>query len=926
MMKAVRMLAKGMAKQNRGRAIVLAAAVALGILVLSTVFGISAGKVEAEELREIRANRTCAVTTLARATVEQYWKIKSLPYIQAVGRKYGAGSTLIYDVAGVRDGDDGEALSCVFTCLDKTAWEEMTTPAYTGIEGHYPREEGEIMLSIRALAALGMERPQMGQAISLKIQLGPFMEIEETFTLCGWFTDYVDLSAFPLQGYVSEAQVQKWGKSLDEPDELLIVQNDTLDAYELEERLNQDVTMRDKSQSFVTNDTFRSRAVNGLAGGYEMAALCGALILLCVFLLVYNVLRISMQKEVRQIGLLDTLGTTQKQIRRIYQCQIGRIVAVGGVIGVGASAMVGMVVLPYVVGGMYLYHYGQRTELTVWRPGLVVAAACFTALVVEWAAYLIIRKATRLTPLEAMHYQGEARRGGKLKRHGGKSGRHVGTKVIRRGSRQYVFHMAWRNLWRERRKFLLTAFSLFLGVVTVLVAEIIVRGTDYANVIEAEPDFAIGIECKNDGMEIPYVYEEYAPIREELKGRILSLEGVKADSVEALYGAFVIVDYAQEAFWPRNDALLSDGDYENALWRTYRKPEGEEGEPGFPDPAVVQIVDDDYLDKLERYVQENGLTADVDAVRRGEGVLFLHEGAWSEELREEADAQCGINVTFWNFLTKTEEEWHKRASMSVKEIREQESKGTWSAYPLAGQSHVSAYLDTRAKGFPQVETLSYDAVLAYFLISERGFEKLNVEKKMLSCQFDVEESYEEAAKAGIKEMIRAENEENASRVQDKKYGIDTLPNLFVRCKSDVLAEEQSYIRTNRSLFSVLGAALLLMGVMNYANVMVTGLFARRRELNTLERVGMTASQIRAMVTWEGAMYCGIVGALVLGVGNGMFYLVRWYMEQNVPHFWFYYPWDGMAVVFLLLAVVCAGVPRACFWGRKRDEKKMGANV
>ena len=169
-------------------------------------------------------------------------------------------------------------------------------------------------------------------------------------------------------------------------------------------------------------------------------------------------------------------------------------------------------------------------------------------------------------------------------------------------------------------------------------------------------------------------------------------------------------------------------------------------------------------------------------------------------------------------------------------------------------------------------------------------------------------------------MIRAENEENASRVQDKKYGIDTLPNLFVRCKSDVLAEEQSYIRTNRSLFSFLGAALLLMGVMNYANVMVTGLFARRRELNTLERVGMTARQIRAMVTWEGAMYCGIVGALVLVVGNGMFYLVRWYMEQNVPHFWFYYPWDGMVVVFLLLAVVCVGVPRACFWGRKRDEK------
>lgn len=49
------------------------------------------------------------------------------------------------------------------------------------------------------------------------------------------------------------------------------------------------------------------------------------MVLLCVYLLIHNVLSISIQKEISQIGLMDTLETTRRQIRHIYLYQNCRI-------------------------------------------------------------------------------------------------------------------------------------------------------------------------------------------------------------------------------------------------------------------------------------------------------------------------------------------------------------------------------------------------------------------------------------------------------------------------------------------------------------------------------------------------------------------------------------------------------------------------
>ena len=71
----------------------------------------------------------------------------------------------------------------------------------------------------------------------------------------------------------------------------------------------------------------------------------------------------------------------------------------------------------------------------------------------------------------------------------------------------------------------------------------------------------------------------------------------------------------------------------------------------------------------------------------------------------------------------------------------------------------------------------------------------------------------------------------------------------------------------RSMFLLLGGTLSfivgLVGVLNFANAILTGIAARRRELAVLQSIGMTSRQMRSMLMLEGLLYT--LGAAVLAL-------------------------------------------------------------
>ena len=73
------------------------------------------------------------------------------------------------------------------------------------------------------------------------------------------------------------------------------------------------------------------------------------------------------------------------------------------------------------------------------------------------------------------------------------------------------------------------------------------------------------------------------------------------------------------------------------------------------------------------------------------------------------------------------------------------------------------------------------------------------------------------------------------------------------------------------MFLLLGGLLCaivgLVGVLNFFNAIMTGIFSRRREFAVLQAVGMTGRQLNTMLVYEGLFYAlGSAGAaLVLSV-------------------------------------------------------------
>ena len=130
----------------------------------------------------------------------------------------------------------------------------------------------------------------------------------------------------------------------------------------------------------------------------------------------------------------------------------------------------------------------------------------------------------------------------------------------------------------------------------------------------------------------------------------------------------------------------------------------------------------------------------------------------------------------------------------------------------------------------------------YYLISEKGFEKLPTEKKTLYMELNVDDDKESTIRREIDYIV---SEENQRRAQITETAFDSgtgEAGIFCISKSALLEVTADYIRGNQVVLGGISIVLLLCGLANYFNVMVTGIFARKKEFEIMESIGMTGKQ------------------------------------------------------------------------------------
>lgn len=203
----------------------------------------------------------------------------------------------------------------------------------------------------------------------------------------------------------------------------------------------------------------------------------GGLVMVATLATIYNVFHIAVIERIRQFGMLRALGATAGQVRAVVLLEAGAL----ALVAVPAGLLVGVGFAWGLARSIALFQ-AMIGELVVPAWALLGAglAGLLTTLL---AALLPAQAAARVSPLEALLNRRErlaaaehARRPAHFERRLGVTGR-----------------IAYANLWREKKRSLVTIFSLGLGMVLFVAFSYFAASSDASSVVAQliNGDFAL---------------------------------------------------------------------------------------------------------------------------------------------------------------------------------------------------------------------------------------------------------------------------------------------------------------------------------------------------------------------------------------------------------------------------------------------------
>mgnify|MGYP006920096367 FL=1 len=888
----IRFLAKNFAGTKKVRNTILFCSVVIGIVAITMVFGISCGKIQAEEIRLTRENGTASSGRIEDGTEEQYAKLKQLDYIKQVGKSIFVGEAT--DVS-----ENNEKTICDVVWADSESWNNFLKPAYTNVIGNYPQKKDEILLSKRALKKLGISEPEQGMEINLDVYKGVFEHSKEKFKLCGWYTDSGNKLAI---GYISHDKINELNLEKD-PYTLLFSQSNHLSRSKTEEKLYQALPMKSADQKIYVSDTAQYTAVSKFAGGYEMVIL-GTIGILCgIYFLVRNVLWISMSEDIQNLGLLHTIGATERQITKIYRKQMRLLMLKGSVLGSLISVLILVLLIPEILGFHFYQEMGGNMILSFFRPWILFLSVVFVNGILWMASEGVIRKITKLSCIESATYDGNM---------GDKKIKHPGKLVLKRSETGEMFYIAWGNIKRHKARFIITSISIFLGVLSFILMNVLTNGCDYKHLLEKRPDFLLAGEfsefgksqgcgeeyktreidvdpllTQGDGVELLYDndYDEFSPISQELEKKLHKIDGIDWEKSNLIEGAYVDTVISKKGIRPYDEGLsnlTSENMVEGFSWDT------------------VQVIDENQILSLKKYVQDNQLNIDMESLEEGNGVLIIHDHMLTPEQQKLADKAIGEPVYFKTLLSK--EDAIRRKELINSESEEKQQKDEFpqkesETFTLCG------YLDRQSDNFPEIHQSWHGEGILYYFISEKGFQKIPTEKKRLTMELTADPGKELYVKTQISELISEENKKQSEMTEVSMDEGTGEAGVFVICKSDLMQQKETYMRGNRILLGAVSIILFIAGLTNYCNVVFTGMYTRRKEFDIMKSIGMTDKQMKLMLFGEGSYYFMCVMGLLFTVGMVSLVGVKIYMENKLSYFTFHWPiLSTVGVMFSLVLI------------------------
>ena len=825
--KAVKRVEKGMMKANRIRNLFAVFAIILTTFMITTVFSLGINYAENMKLMQVRTAGTTADVSLAMPTKAQEQQIRDLEYVKTVGTQYMVGSV-------TEKNDEGRELSIALQYYDNTEWEEHYQEAIKDLEGKYPSDENEIMLSEDALSQLGITEPKLNMEIPLSYY-DKNGEQERTFTLSGWFHSYTSTG----MGFVSEEYCKNAGYTMEEDGVLSLSMNKMPDDFM---RIQRDVELNE-NQSFSGAVSMKSSSGSVIA----MEILLVFFIIGSGYLLIYNVLYISISKDTRFYGLMKTMGTTQTQIKSLVKSHAVKFACIGIPIGILLATVVSFGIVPFVLNQGFEEGKSMMDAEVFFHPLIYILSILFSAVTVWIACNAPAKAAAKISPVEALKFQNFAPKKTK-------------SRNSTNGGKLHV--MAFHNVFRDKKRAILVFMSLFMGITMILGTNGVIKSMTAENFIKATMDYHF--EYSDIQFEQPEQLNKEVPqFDEHFVEQIKQIDGIK--NVDICKTVWAGIDFDEAALADFMKIKYEDSGYK-AQGKSYEqmltalRGYADAGEYGC---YITTLNNEEALEEYNANHPDKPI--DIEAFKRGETAI---SGTDNDYYTPNA-ALVGNTLTLSADITD----------------------GKATDFLIDGAFRYDDYEDRLTEGIGRRKNI--EIVPNIIFVSKTGMERLTKEPIISAIGVDIKD---------LNDLERIDSELQAIN--------STLTTSEWQMKSAV-NQKELFEQTNYSL-SLLGngAAVLLIviGLVNFVNVMLTGVVARKNEFAIMESIGTTKKQIVKILTLEGGIYALISTLLIMTFGNAFLLLVADAVPHLANYAVFEYP---VALVIGLIAaifVICLSVP------------------
>lgn len=489
-------------KTNRVRNLFIISAIVLTTLLITSVFTTAFSINDSMQRAKMKTAGSDFHGSFKYLTPEELNKLKQHPLI----KEYGT-STLV-----------GRAINDVFrdTPVEVDSIDESTAKHsfVKFLEGGLPTAENGIAMSTWELDALGVPH-KLGAKVKLELDMN-VQKISKEFELTGFYKtdEHVAMSGL---AFVSKSFTQQHLSGVDP------VQSRNKGSYvnttRLDVMFNNSWGIENKVQKMLTDTGLK--VPYGVNWAYTSVALSDdmtnvipfavliVIMMLSGYLLIYNIFHISVVRDIRFYGLLKTMGTTPRQLKRIISIQANRLYFIALPFGLALGYGVGCWMIPM----MSSISGGEAETTYSANPLIFLGAALFSYLTVRIAASKPGRTAARISPVEAVKFSGI----------GGRS-----SKKIKRSTHgAKLSRMSLGNLFRYKKKLFLMLASLSLSIILFSVIYTVISSFSVNKYLNAfiSGDFVVK---ESAGSGIGGVAEPKDGLTEDVCRKLASIQGVTA--------------------------------------------------------------------------------------------------------------------------------------------------------------------------------------------------------------------------------------------------------------------------------------------------------------------------------------------------------------------------------------------------------------